>query len=91
LRRARAREIELRNAVRARELVEYGEACAALDDIVGVIVSELVGLPAAATRDLTMRRQLDDLVRGVRQRAANRLAAQAESLRGNGKAIDPGP
>jgi hypothetical protein len=90
LKLAKAREIELRTAQRARELIEFEEACAALDDIVGKIVSELVGLPAAATRDLVMRCHLDDLIRGVRQRLVDRLTAQAESLRGAGKAIDPG-
>jgi hypothetical protein len=52
VREAKAREIEMRLTERARELIEFEEACAALDDIVGGIVSELVGLPAAATRDL---------------------------------------
>jgi phage terminase Nu1 subunit (DNA packaging protein) len=89
LQRAKAREIELRNAEREHRLIEFDEAFTALDDIVGAIVSELSGLPAAATRDLVKRRQLDELVRGIRQRAANRLAAQAESLGGNGNAIDP--
>jgi hypothetical protein len=87
LQRARAREIELRTAERARELIEFEEACAALDDIVGGIVSELAGLPAAATRDLTMRRHLVDLVHGIRQRAADRCARQVESIRSTGAAI----
>jgi hypothetical protein len=59
-----------------------------IDDIVGGIVSELEGLPAAATRDLVMRRLLEQLVRDIRQRAADRLAAQVEHLQRNGRAID---
>jgi hypothetical protein len=83
---AKAREIELRTAERARELIEFDEACAALDDIVGGIVSELVGLPAAATRDLTMRKHLENLINGIRQRTADRIGRQAESLRSTGAA-----
>lgn len=88
LQRAKAREIELRNAERTHELIEHCEASAALDDIVGVIVSELGSLPAAATRDLVMRHRLEQLVRDVRQRAADRLAAQVEHMQRNGRAID---
>jgi hypothetical protein len=58
LKLAKAREIELRTAERARELIEFDEACAVLDDIIGGITSDLSGLPAAATRDLAMRRHL---------------------------------
>jgi hypothetical protein len=83
LQRARAREIELRTAERAHELIEFDEAAAVLDDI----ISDLVGLPAAATRDLTMRRHLDDLIRGIRQRAADRCQRQVESIRSTGTAI----
>jgi phage terminase Nu1 subunit (DNA packaging protein) len=90
LQRAKAREIELRNAEREHKLIEFEEACAALDDIVGGIVSELCGLPAAATRDLVMRRRLEQLVRDIRQRVGDRFAAQAESLHSSGTAIDPG-
>jgi hypothetical protein len=86
LQRAKAIEIELRVAERAHQLIELDEAFAALDDIVGRIVSELSGLPAVATRDLTMRRHLEGLVHGIRQRAADRLGKQAESLRSTGAA-----
>jgi hypothetical protein len=85
--RARAREIELRTAERARDLIEFDEACAVLDDVIGALVSELAGLPAAATRDLMMRRHLDELIRGIRQRTADRFAAQRESLLTDGKAM----
>jgi phage terminase Nu1 subunit (DNA packaging protein) len=63
LQRAKAREIELRTAERAHELIEIDEAIGALDSILGAVISELAGLPGAATRDLGMRRHLDDLIR----------------------------
>jgi phage terminase Nu1 subunit (DNA packaging protein) len=90
LQRAKAKEIELRVAERAHELIESHEAAGALDDVVGVLVSELTSLPVVATRDLAMRRHLDELIRGIRQRAVDRIAVQVESLRGTGKAVDPG-
>jgi hypothetical protein len=86
LQRAKALEIELRVAERAHQLIEFDEASAALDEIVGGIVSELSGLPAAATRDLAMRRHLEGLIQGIRQRAADRLGKEVESLRSTGTA-----
>ena len=86
LQRAKALEIEMRVSERAHQLIEMDEAYAALDDIVGGIVSELSGLPAAATRDLTMRRHLESLIHDIRQRAADRLGKQVESLRSTGTA-----
>jgi hypothetical protein len=86
LQRAKALEIELRVGERAHQLIELDEAFAALDDIVGGIVSELSGLPAAASRDLAVRRHLEGLIHGIRQRAADRLGKQAESLRSTGTA-----
>ncbi len=86
LQRAKALEIEVRVAERAHQLIEMDEAYAALDEIVGGIVSELSSLPAAATRDLAMRRHLEGLINGIRQRAADRLGRQVESLRSTGTA-----
>jgi len=81
LTKARAAEIKLRTAERRRDLIPYCEAEAALDRIVGQFVSELVGLPAQVTRDLRLRRQVDDAARAMRTRLAERFAGEAERLR----------
>jgi len=73
VRDARAKEIELRNAVRLRELVPVEEATAALDLTFGAMVAELDGLPARITRDMPLRRKIDDEIIAARYRMVARI------------------
>lgn len=62
LMRARAREIEVRTAQRERELVPIAEATAFVTRIVGKMIALLTALPARATRDVVMRRRIEELI-----------------------------
>jgi hypothetical protein len=79
---ARAREIELRIAREEGRLVPLESVNAAITDILGTYRSELEGVAAAATRDLTIRtviqnhfEQAIDRCRARFDRAATELAS----------------
>jgi hypothetical protein len=82
---ARAREIELRTAQRAGLLIETDEAFAILDDVFGMLRSDLGGLPATVTRDLEIRREIEKGVNEILNRTAKRLSLRAQALRANGE------
>ncbi len=86
-RAARAREIEIRIAERERKLMQTDEATKALENIIGLFLTELSGLPASVTRDLQFRQQIEDQIFNMRSRISNRLEAEARSLRERGKAV----
>ncbi|MCK0206842.1 hypothetical protein MWN33_02220 [Starkeya koreensis] len=79
--KTRTAEIAQRRAERARELIPVEDAIAAVEHVVAVAVSELVGLPARLSRDRAERRRIDDECRGVRSRIAKRLAAETVRLK----------
>ncbi len=83
---ARAREIEIRTAEREHKLMQTDEAMAVLDDAVGTFLTELAGLPASVTRDLVLRRQIEEKIFEMRTRIADRFEAKLRSLRETGKA-----
>jgi len=56
VRDARAREIEVRNAVR---LIEIDEAMAIIEEMIGLFRAETAGLPARVTRDLQFRKTIE--------------------------------
>jgi hypothetical protein len=85
-RAARARELEVRTAERERKLMRTDEAMEALEDITGVFLTELSGLPASVTRDLALRRKIEERIFEMRNRISNRLEAQARSLQERGRA-----
>lgn len=69
---ARAKEIELRTAREEARLVPLESVQAAVADILGTYRYELTGVPAAVTRDLAFRaeieKQLNDAIDRCRQR-----------------------
>lgn len=85
VRRARAREIELRTAKSERELVPAEEADALVQMIVGQITAKLQGLPARYTRDVTERNRLETLVDDIRTEVADLAAQYAENFRSGGE------
>ena len=84
---ARAREIEIRTAREEGRLVPMESVSAAIIDILGTYRSELNGVAAASTRDLTLRaevqRHLDGAIDRCRERferADRKLAKGADPL-----------
>ena len=86
LAKARAAEVELRLAQRSKALIALQDAEEALERLVGVVLAELDGLPASATRDKRLRRRVDEATTAMRGRIARRLRAEAERIRKGGEA-----
>ena len=80
----RAREIRLRNAEKEGQLVAIESVDAVFADVLGVFRSELAGVAAAATRDLTLRGQIDDRINDALDRARGRFEASRDALRAGG-------
>ncbi len=74
---ARTREIELRIAERQRDLIPQEDARAVIGEMAAMVKAEFVGLPARVTRDLDLRRTLEQEV----DASFARLAASAERAR----------
>lgn len=74
---ARTREIELRIAERQRDLIPQEDARAVIGEMAAMLKAEFVGLPARVTRDLDLRRMLEQEV----DASFARLAASAERAR----------
>ncbi len=85
VRDARAKEIELRNAVRLRELIPVEDAQAALDLVVGRVREEISGLPARVTRDLVLRRKIEAEVNEAQGRIAESLGTSAAFIETGGE------
>ena len=69
---ARTREIELRIAERAKELIPLDDALRVVSEVVQMTRAEFAGLPARFTRDLTERRRLEQDIDGCFERLANK-------------------
>jgi hypothetical protein len=83
LRRARAAEIEQRRKRAAGDFISTANALALIDCVFGLLRADLEALPAVATRDLSLRKVLDDCITGILNRAADRLEARARALGGS--------
>jgi phage terminase Nu1 subunit (DNA packaging protein) len=88
LRRARAREIEVRTAERQHRLVPIEEFQMAVTMAMGAVISNLSSVPARCARhDLQVRRLVEQQINSARERAADELQRQAEALEANGRAV----
>jgi hypothetical protein len=87
LRKARAKEIEVRTLERERRLIPVTDAIASVEAMAGCVLTELSGQPARVTRDLALRRQIEDEVFGMRERLADRMRKVAEQLQA-GRSLD---
>lgn len=86
---ARTAEIEQRIAMRDRQLIPIDDAIMAMDKVIGVTNSELMGLPARISRDLSIRRKVDAEVHRIRQKISNALAEMSGAAK-TGVGLDDG-
>jgi hypothetical protein len=88
LRRERAREIRLRIAERERQLVPIDLAFQVQEEILGLVRTEIGGASARITRDLALRRQIDEALNEVLARVVSKLHKEIELIKGamNGSA-----
>jgi hypothetical protein len=91
LREARAEEIRVRTAERMNELIPTSEALAVVSDIAGITLTVLSGLAASCTRDLSLRRLIDDRIYDLRLALSKRFEQQAWALHRTGKATTAPP
>lgn len=85
VRDARAAEIELRVAERARRLIEIDEAIAAMQTVVGIVRTLMGGIAARVTRDLQLRRTIEKAINDGLALVASRLGQEIAALRGGGR------
>src|SRR5262245_28723110 len=62
VRDARAKDIEMKTALRSRELIPMSDAVFALDTVVGLTRSTLGGAAARISRDLAVQTKADDVI-----------------------------
>lgn len=86
VREARAQEIELRMAERARNLIPVEDANAAVDHVFGALKAELIGIPARCTRDLATRRVMEEEIDAALERACERIGEAEAAVRAG---VDP--
>lgn len=80
VRDARAREIELRIAEREGRLIQVTDMEEVVDDYAGMLRAELAGLPARVTRDLVLRRTIEQAINEILARVAGTLRQKADDL-----------
>jgi hypothetical protein len=90
VRDARAHEIELRVAIKMRDLMRHDEHVEILDEVVGLFRSELSGLPARVTRDLHERVRIEQAVNEILDRISSRATNAAQRLAAPGGGADQG-
>ena len=88
VRDARAREIEIRTARADRELVELDEVSAVFDEVVGAVKREIEGVSATVTRDMALRRKIDEAIDEVFSRATARIVKAIGALAEGGAALE---
>lgn len=71
-----------------RELIALDEALGAADELAGLFVSYLNGLPAEITKEPRERQRLNDIIDKGRLRLADRLAKKIEALRSGTEDFD---
>lgn len=81
LRQEKALEIRMNRARKDRELIAIDEALSTADEIAGVFVAYLSGLPAEITGVPRERQRLNEIIDRGRLRLADRFAEKIEALR----------
>jgi hypothetical protein len=76
---ARAHDIEVRTRQREKKLIETDDAINVLDQIVGIVLTEISQLPAR-TSDLKARQIIDSEVRKMRDRIAIKAKQKVREL-----------
>ena len=75
---AKARDLEIRNGVREGKLMLTEGDVAFIDELCGVFLTGLSGLPAQCTRDVTVRRSIEAAIFELRRKISETAAARVE-------------
>lgn len=88
LREEKALDIRLNRMRKDRDLISLEEALGTIDEMVGLFISSLTGLPAQITGVPRERQRLDDIFDAERQRLADSFAKKRSALTAGGEAAD---
>jgi hypothetical protein len=88
VRDARAKEIELRVAVKQKELMPVDDLLAVMSQQVAMSRAEIAGLPARVTRDVELRRAIEREVDGYLSRMAERNERAITALQAGGDLME---
>lgn len=81
---ARAKEIERRMAREEREIISQEEALLAMSQVAAAVSKELSGFGARVTRDMALRRQIEDEAYGTQTRIADAVGKLQGALKSGG-------
>jgi phage terminase Nu1 subunit (DNA packaging protein) len=81
---ARAAQIELQTAREVGKMVEIADVIEWQSEILGMLRSELTGVPAAATRDLPARAEIEKHLNGAIDRCRTAFEEAWRALKGGG-------
>jgi phage terminase Nu1 subunit (DNA packaging protein) len=82
---ARAEVLELRAAKERGELCHFADIEEVFSDVIGTWRSELSGMPAACTRDLSLRQTMEGYINDTADRCQHRWEAMCATLQAGGK------
>ena len=82
---AKARDLQVKSALREGKLMETAEAIDAIDQVCGLFVVGLGSLSARCSRDLSARREIEAAVFALRQEIAAKCAALAQAMEAKAK------
>jgi hypothetical protein len=77
---ARAKSIELRNAEAENDLIPIAAVAEAVTEVVAIFRSELAGVPAAVTRDMALRAQVENALDAAIGRCRDRLEGMRDDF-----------
>lgn len=89
LREEKALDIRLNRLRKDRELIAMDEALSVIDDVTGLFVSYLTGLPAQITGVPRERQRLNDIIDLGRQKLADGFTERRSALLSGRQDIDP--
>jgi hypothetical protein len=84
---ARARQLELRLAKEAGSLIELGALEETIGEIVATFNAELIGVPAACSRDIEARGRIEEQVNGAIVRCRQRFDEAVAALASGGNPL----
>jgi N-methylhydantoinase A/oxoprolinase/acetone carboxylase beta subunit len=88
LQQAKAKEINLRIARDDHHIIELDEALGFVDEIIGGLKADLLGLGASVTRDASVRSHIEGRVNDILSRATTRLVQAERVIRKSGQVAD---
>lgn len=88
LRERQRQALERKMAREDRDIISLDEAMLAIEEVTGVFLTSLSGMPARITRDRSERQRLEKIFDGERKRLAKDFAEKQNSVRAGQHTVD---